>query len=94
MYLHPNLSCSSPQDLNLTVTNECVLQDNIDVLRKNGFEFSINDSGNNNYVLSNYFLVIIHEFSKHLFYFYRVKRYEQNLDAMVRIKFSWKSERI
>ncbi|KAK7592955.1 hypothetical protein V9T40_007707 [Parthenolecanium corni] len=33
-----------PQELNLTSTNECVLRDNLDVLRKNGFEFSIDDS--------------------------------------------------
>ncbi|KAK7593098.1 hypothetical protein V9T40_007850 [Parthenolecanium corni] len=33
-----------PQELNLTSINECVLRDNLDVLRTNGFEFSINDS--------------------------------------------------
>jgi len=35
----------SPQDLNLTAINECILVSNIDVLRKNGFEFLVDPAG-------------------------------------------------
>ncbi|XP_065211887.1 mismatch repair endonuclease PMS2 [Planococcus citri] len=42
-----SLNCQKlviPQDLDLTVTNECLLIDNIEVFRKNGFEFLIDST--------------------------------------------------
>lgn len=37
----------SPQRLELTVMSECTLLDNLDILKKNGFEFEIDESGKN-----------------------------------------------
>lgn len=39
-----------PQDLNLTAVNETILMDNVEILLKNGFEFSIDPTGGRNVV--------------------------------------------
>lgn len=36
----------SPQQLELTAANENILMDNIEIFKKNGFDFSINSQGN------------------------------------------------
>lgn len=37
----------SPQELHLTAINESILMENIDIFRKNGFEFDIDEDGTN-----------------------------------------------
>lgn len=41
-----NISCCSPQKLDLTAMNETMLIDNLEIFIKNGFEFTINEEGN------------------------------------------------
>lgn len=35
----------SPQKLHLTAVSENILMENIDIFRKNGFEFQVNEDG-------------------------------------------------
>lgn len=39
------LSSFRPQNLNLTAVNETVLIENLEIFRKNGFDFVINENG-------------------------------------------------
>jgi len=40
---------SSPLNLDLTASNEIIMMDNIEIFRKNGFEFLIDEQGNFNF---------------------------------------------
>lgn len=42
MYLH---HICSPQKLHLTAVSENILMENIDIFRKNGFEFQVDEDG-------------------------------------------------
>lgn len=45
-YAIPSFSFSfRPQNLNLTAVNETVLIENLEIFRKNGFDFVINENG-------------------------------------------------
>lgn len=45
-YAIPSFSLSfRPQNLNLTAVNETVLIENLEIFRKNGFDFVINENG-------------------------------------------------
>lgn len=45
-YATPSFSLSfRPQNLNLTAVNETVLIENLEIFRKNGFDFVINENG-------------------------------------------------
>lgn len=45
LYHSLNLLFSSPQTLNLTAVNEAVLIENLEIFRKNGFDFIIDEDG-------------------------------------------------
>lgn len=46
IYATPAFSLSfRPQNLNLTAVNETVLIENLEIFRKNGFDFAINENG-------------------------------------------------
>lgn len=45
LYHSLNLLFSSPQTLNLTAVNEAVLMENLEIFRKNGFDFIIDEDG-------------------------------------------------
>lgn len=43
---------SSPQLLELTAANESVLTENLEIFKKNGFEFKINEEGESRFIAS------------------------------------------
>lgn len=47
----PPLCVCSPQKLHLTAINESILMENIDIFRKNGFEFVVDEDGTSLQVL-------------------------------------------
>ena len=51
------ISDYKPLSLKLTAVSEDIVIDNIEVFRKNGFEFSINKEGNFNYYSAVYYII-------------------------------------
>lgn len=48
-YMYAFVFCFRPQNLELTASNEIILMDNLEVFRKNGFDFIVNEHGLSNF---------------------------------------------